>query len=157
MTSRSTIGTISVKWGILLFLYLFSAVKYPSEHKWLCLTFLANIFSSVLKHISRQKHSTLAIKMSEANELRSEMCRQEFNWGAEVWPQVDRQKHFCSRSQSSTCAPERAGVQMHLSHLVWGYFRLSFQDGCLLHIVPLVENLWSSCFKLQFLSWVQWQ
>lgn len=102
-------------------------------------------------------HNTSAIKISEARELSStvsrERCRQGFNWGAEVWLPSGH-KHFCSRSQSSVWPPERAGVQMYLTHSVWGYFRLPFWDRCLLYTVPLVRNLRSPCFRFQFLSWV---
>lgn len=128
---------------------------HPSERKGLPLIFLANISYSVLQHIGRQHSCHQDIK--EASEFSSmvsnERCRQGFNGAADVWL-LSRHKYFCSRSQSRAWAPERAGVQMHLSHSMWRYFRLFFWARCLPHTVPLVGNLWSSCFRFQFLSWV---
>lgn len=59
----------------------FCSFCIPSSLLWsihlLCLAFLANISSSVLKHVSRQKHSILSIKMSKRQQAwLKEMCRQ---------------------------------------------------------------------------------
>lgn len=104
---------------------------HPSERKGLPLIFLVNISCSVLQHIGRQHSCHQDIK--EASEFSSmvsnKRCRQEFNGAADVWL-PSRHKHFCSRSQSRAWAPERAGVQMHLSHSMWRYFRFFELDAC---------------------------